>query len=130
MPTRIAKVCRDRCCGRATTNKSGYCDDHAKTKQGWTRWEHSKKSTTERGYGHEWEKIKQVIKRRDLGMCQECRRNGRAVPGREVDHITPKSQGGTDDHDNLELLCKACHKAKTDSEKRGGVSQISGAFAN
>ena len=29
----------------------------------------------------------------------------------EIHHMTPKSQGGTDDYDNLILLCACCHAA-------------------
>lgn len=42
--------------------------------------------------------------------------NGRPTPARHVDHITPKSQGGTDEHDNLQSICIDCHKAKTAEE--------------
>jgi 5-methylcytosine-specific restriction endonuclease McrA len=33
-----------------------------------------------------------------------------------VDHITPKAEGGTDDHDNLQSICTECHDAKTQAE--------------
>ena len=42
------------------------------------------------------------------------------------DHIVPLAEGGTDDADNTQGLCSACHKRKTQQEarrgKRGGVS--------
>lgn len=58
----------------------------------------------------DWAKIRERVKRRDLGLCQEC-----GAPGTDVDHIRPG-----DDHSmsNLRLLCAACHKAKT--AKEGG----------
>lgn len=31
----------------------------------------------------------------------------------DVDHIIPKSQGGTDARENLQLLCPTCHRRKT-----------------
>lgn len=31
----------------------------------------------------------------------------------EVDHITPKAKGGTDDADNLQAINAECHKRKT-----------------
>ena len=34
----------------------------------------------------------------------------------EVDHKTPLSQGGTNDIDNLEILCVLCHALKTQKE--------------
>lgn len=34
----------------------------------------------------------------------------------EIDHIVPRSQGGTDDIDNLQVLCATCHRAKSEDE--------------
>lgn len=53
-----------------------------------------------------------TVKRRAHHTCQNC-----GNPGTEVDHITPVSQGGTHDLDNLQLLCRRCHKAKTNRER-------------
>jgi 5-methylcytosine-specific restriction protein A len=38
---------------------------------------------------------------------------GEVVAATEVDHITPKREGGKDRWDNLQSLCKACHSKKT-----------------
>lgn len=75
-------------------------------------WDHSK-SSTERGYGWQWQKLRQHIMTRDRKLCQVCLAKGRATTAREVDHITPKEKGGTDDWDNLQAICTDCHKAKT-----------------
>ncbi len=72
-----------------------------------------------RGYGREWEKLRERIIERDERLCQECLRNGRTTMGTEVDHVLPKSQGGTDDPSNLELKCGPCHRAKTARESQG-----------
>ena len=40
-----------------------------------------------------------------------CRMCGRV--GHTPDHIKPLSQGGTDTDDNIQVLCKDCHDAKT-----------------
>ena len=32
-----------------------------------------------------------------------------------VDHIHPKSKGGTDDMENLRVICHACNNAKADN---------------
>lgn len=34
----------------------------------------------------------------------------------EVDHIVPRSQGGTDELDNLQVLCGRCHREKSEGE--------------
>ena len=52
-------------------------------------------------------------------LCKQCLRQGTLTPlavrprDHAVDHITPKAKGGTDDDDNLQSLCTACHDAKT-----------------
>lgn len=71
----------------------------------------------ERGYGYAWEVIRARIMRRDKALCQHCLRAGRVVPATDVDHIIAKKHGGTDSDDNLEALCKPCHKKKTAKER-------------
>jgi 5-methylcytosine-specific restriction endonuclease McrA len=41
-------------------------------------------------------------------QCRQC-----SAKAWEVDHITPRCEGGTDAWDNLQPLCCACHDAKT-----------------
>lgn len=43
------------------------------------------------------------------------------VEASEVDHITPVSEGGTDDVTNAQAVCKPCHKAKTKLERARGA---------
>ena len=52
----------------------------------------------------------------DIGAyCQGCGRNYNFDPRvLEVDHIRPKSDGGSDAYDNLTLLCPPCNKEKRD----------------
>jgi 5-methylcytosine-specific restriction protein A len=60
-----------------------------------------------------------AIRRRDCGLCQECKRQGLVTLGEEVDHIVPLHLGGSDADSNKELLCKTCHRFKTASEAKG-----------
>ena len=39
----------------------------------------------------------------------------------DIDHIKPLSSGGTNQIDNLQALCKACHRDKTDNENEQGL---------
>ena len=55
---------------------------------------------------------------RDNHTCQQC-----GQPGHEVDHITPISQGGTHNLENLRVLCHQCHKKKTTQETRTGKAK-------
>ena len=49
------------------------------------------------------------------GKCEGCWSD---LPLRnlEVDHIVPISKGGTDDFDNLQLLCGTCNRIKGDRD--------------
>lgn len=70
-------------------------------------------SRHERGYGTAWVKLRQAVLRRDSHLCQVCLKIGRPKPARDVDHIRPKANGGTDDMANLQAICSECHAAKT-----------------
>lgn len=49
-------------------------------------------------------------------ICEGCER----APASEVDHITPISAGGPKrDPANLQSMCGACHKGKTNAQRRG-----------
>lgn len=73
-------------------------------------------SRHKRGYGTAWEKLRKVILARDKHLCQPCRRAGRVKVGSQVDHRTPKAKGGTDDPENLEVICEPCHRVKSAAE--------------
>jgi predicted Fe-S protein YdhL (DUF1289 family) len=51
-------------------------------------------------------------------ICRGCERKR----AREVDHIKPISEGGAArDPSNLQSLCRGCHRAKTNVQRRGLV---------
>jgi len=84
----------------------------------------------ERGYGAAWDRIRVRVMRRDGGLCQVCKGQGLLVEAKEVDHVVPKAQGGTDVDANLQAICTPCHRAKTAREAgagRGWGGRISGA---
>lgn len=55
----------------------------------------------------------QVLKR-DNYTCQSCGATVQDGEKLEVDHITPVSKGGTNDIENLQVLCKTCNIGKSD----------------
>lgn len=73
----------------------------------------------QRGYGAAWERTRKRILDRDENLCQPCLKAGRTSLGNQVDHITPKAQGGGDNDENLQAICIACHRVKTQREGRG-----------
>lgn len=80
-------------------------------------WKGERGTRQERGYGKAWQALRELVKKRDKGLCQPCKAKGRpAVPYREIDHIIPRAEGGTDDLDNLQCICSECHKAKSAAE--------------
>lgn len=60
--------------------------------------------------GRKWMRIRSRVMLKAKWCCASC--GSIAVKG-EVDHIIPLAKGGTDDDDNLQLLCLACHEKKT-----------------
>jgi 5-methylcytosine-specific restriction protein A len=87
---------------------SGRCEKHKLQS-----YEHQRGSSAQRGYGARWQRLREIILSRDNYICAEC---GRMAT--DVDHILPKSKGGTDDPDNLQSLCHEYHSRKTATEGR------------
>jgi len=63
------------------------------------------------GYPPDWEDRRLRVLRRDGYRCQHCRIRSTRVDdiSLDVDHIVPKSKGGTHEISNLRALCPECH---------------------
>jgi len=72
--------------------------------------------------GRPWRRKREAVLKRDGYLCQPCNRKGKLSLAKEVDHIVPVAEGGTDEDRNLEAICKPCHHAKTQAEARRGRS--------
>ena len=60
------------------------------------------------------------ILRRDRDRCRRCGSQGEP----EVDHIVPIADGGDPwDPENLQALCRRCHRAKTSAEASGRAAR-------
>ena len=58
----------------------------------------------------EWPRLRRRVLIRDRHTCQDCKRQGlRRV---EVHHLVHLRDGGTDDMENLILLCYDCHRKR------------------
>lgn len=55
------------------------------------------------------EHVKKAVFHRDGGCCVQC---GYAGPYIEYDHILPRSKGGKNTVDNIQLLCGQCNRKK------------------
>lgn len=58
----------------------------------------------------EWMRNRDLVRERDAGVCQIC---GRPIEGHgTIDHIVPKSKGGTNELSNLQLAHERCNQRK------------------
>lgn len=71
----------------------------------------SKCDTWSEGYPPDWNERRKIVLRRDSYRCQHCRIRSTRLDdiSLDVDHIIPKSKGGTHEVSNLRTLCPECH---------------------
>ena len=62
-----------------------------------------------RGSDAQWRYVRLQVLNRDDWQCTRCGSRHRL----EIDHIVALAEGGTDDLDNLRVLCRDCHIADT-----------------
>lgn len=82
-------------------------------------WNHGGKTTTQRGYGIEHQRMRAHLKATVI-ICEACRAATppRVRVGEVADHIRPLAKGGTGDRSNYQWLCRPCAAAK-DAKDRG-----------
>ena len=112
MPSLPPKPCNHTRC-HSMAVKMGRCENHQP--KAWSSSEG--KTSTERGYGAKWRKVRKQALSRDNHLCRTCFESGILTPATEVDHIINKASGGTDELSNLQSICKECHKLKTVEER-------------
>lgn len=85
----------------------------------------AKAGSTPRIRGDAWMATRRAVMQRDKYTCAGC---GSIRMDHEVDHVVPLEQGGSNDLENLQLLCawfdasgvkQGCHAAKTKAEAKG-----------
>jgi len=111
MAWKVKTACSEPGCGKGST-QGGRCDEHRRSQQRYRSQQ--RVSPSRNGYGRAWAKISQTI-RGEQPWCINYDTCGN--PSQEVDHILPKEDGGTDDRENLQGLCKPCHSRKTMREQ-------------
>lgn len=83
------------------------------------QWDHGGKTTAQRGYGKEHQRIREELKRTVI-LCEHCTAKGLTAIGKIADHIIPLAKGGTGDRSNYQWLCQECADVK-DAADRGAV---------
>jgi 5-methylcytosine-specific restriction enzyme A len=82
-------------------------------------------SADERGYDWAWRKLRAAFAANHPAICDhdmpDGSKCGAALASRymHLDHRKPKSEGGTDDEENLHFLCWRHHNEKSQRERRG-----------
>lgn len=70
-------------------------------------------SASARGYGASWRKIRKAQLRREPYCADPYGIHDEPVLARQVDHKISLKKGGTNEPENLQSLCDACHGRKT-----------------
>ena len=60
-------------------------------------------------------KMKKLVYERDKHECRYCGSENHL----QIDHIHPMARGGTNDLDNLQILCRKCNLRKSDKVNYG-----------
>lgn len=101
MPSKPRRACGNPNCPHHARDGCHLCAEHMQ------EFNARRPTSTQQGYGAKWRKLRAWILSGEP-LCRVC-----GAPATDVDHITPKARGGTDDVDNLQPLCHECHSRKT-----------------
>ena len=113
MPVSAPRPCSHPGCGALVRDGSGRCSKHPR--EAWAKKPEAAKRITGR-------KLQSMRDRlfKSNPLCVECERLGRVTLATQRDHIKPLAEGGTDDDDNVQGLCRACHDGKILAEALRG----------
>lgn len=95
-----------RRCAQADCRERHPCPKHP-----WG-WEGYRREDSKHPLPSNWQSLVKETWDDYRGLCGNC-----GAPGHSVDHIVPRSQGGTSDKSNLQLLCERCHNTKSRKER-------------
>lgn len=103
----VIRLCTQPGCPREATYR-GRCGEHARPLN-------RERSPRRRGYGSRWDRIARGVLRAEP-LCRTCKGEGKVTAADLVDHIVAKVDGGSDQRENLQPLCRPCHGIKTSAE--------------
>lgn len=69
----------------------------------------SQKERQKQIFEDEFLAVRTAVLKRDNYRCVNCRKTGKHL---HAHHIVPRSEGGTNDLDNLVTLCERCHSVQ------------------
>lgn len=111
MPVAAPKPCA--VCGVLVRDGTNRCPAHPR--QAWVQ-----KASYTRTSGRKLQRQRADLFSREP-YCRACYSQGLLVLACIRDHIKPLAEGGTDDDDNVQPLCKPCSDSKTEAERRRGL---------
>ena len=71
-----------------------------------------------------WQNCREAVMRQAQGLCQDCLKEGKVVPAKEVHHIIPITARNIHDPritlngENLVALCRECHRKRHGARQR------------
>lgn len=115
MPMAAPKPCSQPGCGVLVRDGTGRCPKHKR--EAWAK----PPTATKRVTGRKLQTMRVSLFSR-YPLCAECERQGRVTLATQRDHIIPLAEGGADDDDNVQGLCRDCHDVKSKQESVRGRS--------
>ena len=106
MPYKPKRPCSHPGCPNLTYGR--FCEEHEQEEN--RRYErYERNPATRKRYKGKWPQIRKMYVTAHP-YCELCfKRYQKLTPAEHVHHITPLSEGGTHDFDNLMSLCQSCH---------------------
>ena len=112
MPYKPPHPCNHPGCSVLVSDR--YCDAHRKAAH--AQYNRQRDQDATKQYGTQWRRIRAAYIA-EHPLCEQCERDGRLQPSREVHHVIPMSKGGDHREENLMALCKSCHSSITATEE-------------
>ena len=118
MPNRPLHPCAHPGCSVLVDGGESRCPEHRR--QIAREREDRRGSSTARGYGADWQRLRKRKLQADP-LCEDCESRGRVTLAEEFDHIIRivERPDLRLDWDNLQCLCQKCHAAKSAAERSG-----------
>lgn len=111
MPQRAGSACtRPGCAGIVRAGVCTVCGPRKAQRD--ANYDRERGSAASRGYDRRWQRLRLMYLRANP-FCADCTTSQKTTQATEVHHKVAKRDGGQDEWNNLESLCKSCHSKRT-----------------